>query len=518
MYPQSSVVRWRHRRGTSITTLALALTCAAAGSALAQQPQNAAIPAGAPQTGPSSTSAATERPAAPNSVPPVSPVSPVPPPVPADDPLSIRLDEIDQTARIAARRIENLEEQLANKAKEATTAQADDKGFGLKSADGAYSLRFNALLQADTRWFINDGVLSDRADTFLIRKFRPGIGGTLFNFADFRFTPDFAGGTAAVLDGYIDLRPAPFLKLRVGKFKAPLGLERLQGDATLHFLERALTQNLTPQRDVGAALWGEIAGGIVRYDLGIFNGAADNTSPDVDANHAKDFEGRLLVQPLKAEALKYYGSLGLHFAASTGNRFGTPASPQLPQFRSGGQQVIFSYIAPTNLDGIAFAHLRQTRLNPAIFYYGGGLGIFVEFVQSRQAIQKGNVVTTVTNRAGHATLSYAFNGVNSLDGVAPLSRFDATKGTWGAVEIALRANFLKVDDAVFGPAALANPAASVRRAAGGAVALTWIPSLTTRVSINYEQTRFKGGAAAPDRTVIDRKTENVIITRAQVNF
>jgi len=438
-------------------------------------------------------------------------------PAPVAPALSTRLDDIDQTARIAARRIENLEEQLATRAKEAPTIQADDKAFALKSADAAYTLRFYGLLQADSRWFINDGVLSDRADTFLIRRFRPGMGGTLFNFSDFRFTPDLAGGTAAVFDAYVDLHPFPELRLRVGKFKPPLGLERLQGDASLEFLERALSQNLTPQRDVGASLWGDIAGGIVRYDLGIFNGATDNTNPDIDSNHAKDFVGRLLIQPFKTEALKSYGSLGVHFAVSTGNRLGTPTATQLPTFRSGGQQAIFSYLAPANADGVAFAHHRETRINPAIFYYFGSLGFLAEYVQAHQQIQKGNPITTLTNRAGHATLSYAFNALNSLEGAVPLTRFDPAKGTWGALEVALRVNYLKISDAAF-DFQLASETASIRRAVAEAVALTWIPSLTTRLAVSYELTSFKGGAATPDKKVADRKTEHVIITRAQVNF
>ena len=65
---------------------------------------------------------------------------------------------------------------------------------------------------------------------------------------------------------------------------------------------------------------------------------------------------------------------------------------------------------------------------------------------------------------------------------------------------------------------LASETASIRRAVAEAVALIWIPSLTTRLAVNYELTSFKGGAAAPDKKVADRKTEHVIITRAQVNF
>ena len=44
-----------------------------------------------------------------------------------------------------------------------------------------------------------------------------------------------------VFDAYADIHPAPFVRLRAGKIKAPLGLERLQGDQDLALLERALT-------------------------------------------------------------------------------------------------------------------------------------------------------------------------------------------------------------------------------------------------------------------------------------
>jgi phosphate-selective porin OprO/OprP len=85
--------------------------------------------------------------------------------------------------------------------------------------------------------------------------------------------------------------------------KSPLGLERLQSDADLSFVERALDQNLSTTRDIGAQLWGDIAAGIVNYSVGIYNGGADGTNLDADTNHAKDFIGRLFFQPFKGESL-----------------------------------------------------------------------------------------------------------------------------------------------------------------------------------------------------------------------
>jgi len=497
--------------------------------------------------------ATTSAPAAAQTVDPnvaaAPPVAEVPP-APATDSVAAldgKIADVDQTARIAVRRVEILEEQLAAKAKEpaAASVQADEKGFGIKSSDGANSIKFHALIQADTRWFVNDGALADRADTFLIRRLRPSIDGTLFGLVDYKVVPDFAGSQTVLFDGYLDAHPVPWLRLRAGKFKTPLGLERLQSDSDLVFIERALTQWLTPTRDVGAALWGDIAGGIVSYNLGIYNGAVDGANPDVDINHAKDFVGRLLIQPFKADALGDLGSLGLHFAASTGNRGpGTPtaaaatATPQLPSFRSGGVNTIFSYLSSTtDPTGTVFAHLRQTRINPGLYYYFGPLGILGEYVQSRQEVQKGNVTATLKHQAAHATVSFVIGGKAGYEGATPTNRLDLAKGTLGALEIGVRWNYLKVDDASFGNAAdptapvFADEKRSVRKATGFAGALTYVPSRSVRFAVNFEQTRFSAGSSVSTTTtdpttmkstttttVADRKIENALFGRAQVNF
>ncbi|MES1158053.1 MAG: porin [Haliangium ochraceum] len=456
-----------------------------------------------------------------------------PPPAPAyTAETAAAVDAIDQQARIANRKIELLEEQLAAKAKDAVAVSADDKGFSSRSSDAAYVLRVRGLLQADARFFSYDGALSDRSDTFLIRRFRPTLEGTLLGFVDFRLTPDFAGGTLAVFDAYADLRVEPWFRLRAGKFKSPLGLERLQSDPDVPLAERALTQYLTPTRDVGVALWGDVAGGLLVYSAGVFNGSPDNANQDLDANHAKDFALRILVQPLRAEGLQNLGSLGVHFAFSTGNRFGTPTNPQLPSFRSAGLNTFFSYLAPgagTAADptgsGTSFAHLRQTRFNPGLYYYSGPFGMLAEVVQSSQQVQKGNTTATLTHRAAHATLSVVLGGKNAYEGPTPTTAFNRARGTWGAVEIAVRWSYLRISDATFGDPSdatrpvFADPLRSARKAQGLGAALTFILSRTVRAGLTFERTTFTGGLAAADKkTVVDRKPENAILGRLQLNF
>jgi phosphate-selective porin OprO/OprP len=443
--------------------------------------------------------------------------------------LATQIEEAIQEARIARRKVEILEEQLAVKAKEPSTASADGKGFAFRSADGAYALKFHTLLQVDSRWFVDNGSLSDKADTFLIRKFRPSIDGKLLGIVSFKFTPDFAGGSVAVFDAFADVGPFPWLHLVAGKFKSPLGLERLQSDSDLAFLERALTQSLTPQRDVGVALWGEILRGLVVYHGGIYNGNADSTNTDVDANHAKDFVGRLLVQPFKLEGLAAAGELGLHFAASTGNRLGLGTSPQLPSYKSGGQNTIFSYSAPSgDTTGIntTFAHLRQTRFNPGLFYYYGPVGVLGEYVWSKQGVQKGNTaITSLKHQAAHATVSFVIGGRNGYGGATPDENLDMKKGTWGALEIAARWNWLKIDGATFGSSSdatqpvFADATKSIHKAQAFAGAANYLASRALRIAVDFEQTRLSGGQVAADKkTVVNRTTENVILGRLQLNF
>ena len=460
--------------------------------------------------------------------------------------LSERVTEAERATRVAGARIERLEEQLAVNAAEAPAnspplVTADENnGFSLRSGAGGFVLRIHGQLQLDGRWFLNDGALSDVADTFLVRRMRPSIEGTLLKRVEFKFVPDFAGGTTQVFDAYIDVHPVAWLRFRAGKFKAPLGLERLQQDQDLPFMERALTQNLTSQRDVGVSAWGELWGGIVTYSVAILNGSPDGMLQDVDANHAKDFAARLLIQPFKAEPVDRLGALGLHLGSSTGNRFGQPNAPQLPSFKSGGQNTFFTYLAPVvsaapNSAGIPVAHQRQSRLNPGLFYYIGPIGLLSEYVWSRQEVQMGNTTATLTNQAVHGTISVVVGGKNGFDGATPAKSLDSAGGTWGALEIAARWNYLKVDDAAFGSPAdatvtvFADKKKSASQAHGWAVALTYIPSRMVRFTVNFERTTFTDGSSVSKTvidpttmttttttSVVDRRTEDALLARTQV--
>src|SRR3954470_19806786 len=284
---------------------------------------------------------AQDAPGAPAAATPSTPETVPAVPVTSGDPVvQGRIDALEQRTRL-------LELKLATAAtaappvKSTTTFQTDEGGFAITSADRQFQIRFKAVLQVDGRRIFDNTPLQNSVDTFIVRRARPIIAGTLLGLTDFMFVPDFGNNTVTLFDAYADTHPFPWLRLRVGKFKGPVGLERLQSDSDIVFVERALPQNLSAQREVGVELWGEIAGGVVRYEAGVFNGNPDNGNNDIDSNHAKTFEGRLVLQPFSLPSLKGLGRLLVGVAASTGNELGTATNTWVGGFKSFSQSTIF---------------------------------------------------------------------------------------------------------------------------------------------------------------------------------
>lgn len=469
--------------------------------ALAQAAEVPATPAGAPPA----AQASTERQAV--------------------EALRKQIDEVDERSRVVERKLE-LQAEEAAKAKNASVT-AGEKGFALKSADGAFAVSIRGLVQADARAFFGDDTTGDRS-TFLVRRARPILEASFLNVADFRVTPDFGGGQASVQDAYGDLRPFPWLKLRAGKFTPPVGLERLQSSSANLFVEYATPTALVPNRDVGAQLHGDIAGGLVSYALGLFNGVLDGASGDADTGFAKDVIGRVFVQPFKSDPHSLLAGLGVGVGASTGNRRGraavlstsgtsttvtTASTPTLASFRSAGQQSVFSYITNDKVvDGTVLAEGRHTRLAPQGYYYVGPFGLLGEYVRSTHSVRKGTESAKLNHSAWQVAASYLIGGgTNTFGGVQVKNAFDPSTGKLGVLEIAARYNELRIDGATF--PLYADPAKSIKLARGFALALNWHWSRNVKLAAVYEETRFEGG-----KNKGNRDSERVLFSRLQLAF
>jgi phosphate-selective porin OprO/OprP len=431
--------------------------------------------------------------------------------IPDSASLERRVDELDQQVRIL-QRLRELEAdsiKTASKDKVSATASAKD-GFSIKSADGKFAVRLKGLVQTDGRFFLSDSAVP-ATNTFFLRRARPILEATVGKYLEMRLQPDFGQGTTVLFDAYTDVKVSPAFAVRVGKFKPPVDLERLQSASDIVFAERAMATNLAPNRDIGLQLSGDLDSGLVAYQVGVFNGVPDLGNGDGDVSDAKDFAGRIFLQPFKTGPAK---GLGIGVSGTTGIERGTTAAPQLAGYRTAGQQTWFRYISSTTTPaGNAFADGRRQRLAPQAYFYTGPLGLHGEYITSWQAVSRAGFPTTkLEHTAWQATGSYFLTGEkNSWRSAAPRKPFDPKAGTFGAVELAARYSELSIDDATF--PAFANPANTPSKAKAWAVGINWYLARAIKAVVDYEHTTFTGGSATGDR-----EAENFVATRIQYAF
>ncbi|MBI3950341.1 MAG: porin [Acidobacteria bacterium] len=425
--------------------------------------------------------------------------------------LDERFEALDQKVRILERRRELEQEAIAAQAKAAPVFGAGGDGFSLRSAEGDFQLKLRGYLQTDGRFFFGDEA-QPVSDTFILRRIRPIFEGTVFKYFDFRIMSDFGGGQTVLQDAYIDARFWPQARFRVGKFKSPFGLERLQSATDLLFVERALPTNLVPNRDVGVQMHGDFGRGAFSYALGGFNGVVDGGSGDFDDRDGKDFVGRVFAHPFKPTKVELLKGLGLGVAGSVGNQKGSPTSPNLPGYKTTGQQTFFRYRSDGAAAGTSVADGERFRVSPQAYCYGGPFGLLTEYVFSSQEVKRGAATAQIDNESWHVAASYVLTGEKaSYKGVTPRRAFDLGVGSFGAFEIAGRYSQLKVDNDAF--PLFANPQTAARKAKAWAVGFNWYFNKYVKFVMNYEQTEFDGGRATGDR-----ETEKAILSRFQIAF
>ncbi len=386
--------------------------------------------------------------------------------------------------------------------KKSPPVSAGSDGFSLQNESGEFRLQLRGYVHFDGRFFSGDeGALA--VDSFLLRRVRPIVQGTVGKYFEFNVTPDFGGGTTVLQDAWLDFKPSSKLRVRVGKFKSPVGLERLQSATAINFVERAFPTAIVPNRDVGMQVHGELAGGIVSYAAALLDGAPDGGSVDADLNDSKDLAGRLFLSPFK-KGSSAFKDLGFGISGTMGKQTGA-----LPAYRSGGQVSVITILTGITADG------TRTRYSPQLSFYSGPFGLLAEYARSESKVKKADGTRyDLEATAWQATATVALTGDKaSYGGVRPKKPFDPSKGQWGALELAARVHKLELSRASV-EAGLIDPARSAREISAWAVGLNWSLTRNVKQVADFEHVSFEGGAAAG----ADRESENIVFIRTQVSF
>jgi phosphate-selective porin OprO/OprP len=416
--------------------------------------------------------------------------------------LQQKVDELDQAVKVAQRKQELAEEAAAEKAKTEASVTADTSGFTIRSPHGNYLLKIGADLQLDNRTYLGIGAGS-ATDTLVPRRVRPTFSGTIYQYIDYMFRPDFGQGTTAIYDAYAQLNYLPWANLRVGKFKPPVGLERLQSDDDTTFNERGLPSNLGPQRDIGYQLSADLFEKRANYAVGVFNGVPDaSIGTDTAVSDHRDYAARIFLTPFLPDEGALQG-LGVGFGISGGNTDGEA----LPAFKTFGQQTFFTFASGVTAAG------HRTRLDPQAYYYLGPFGLLTEYALNEEGFQKSGVRREIAFRAYQVEVSYILTGEKkSYASPTPKKPFDPLHGGWGAWELEARVGDWEAEKGIYSYG-LANSATSPRHLHEWVGGATCYLNRLFKVAADYGKTNFGGGVANSNRL-----PERIILLRFQINF
>jgi phosphate-selective porin OprO/OprP len=439
------------------------------------------------------------------------------------------IEQQKQRLAVLERKLEIQQEAAATAAASAPRITANASRFQVGNTDNSNFIRLRGTLHVDNRVFGGDSV-AETADTFILRRVRPTFEGTFGGIYDFRFTPDFGGGRSIIVDAYAAARFNPGFVVTAGKFKPPVGLERLQSGADIRFIERGLPTNLVPNRDLGVQFSGDFSGGVFSYQLGYFNGVTDGNSsdnlgsPDIESDTGGDYAARVFFQPFVNSDNFNLRGLGFGVGATYQDLPGVPTNTYLSAYRSPGQQSVFAYRANTATgttpNNATFADGERLRLAPQFYYYRGSFGVLGEYYQVEQDVSRnvGGVTLSdsLTNSSWQTQFSWFITGEEeAFRGFTPGSTFQPGKPGLGAFELVARYHELDVDDDAFvgGANSFANPATAISKESAFGLGLNWYPWNTLKLSLNYERTSFEGGAAAGDRA-----DEDALFSRFAINY
>jgi phosphate-selective porin OprO/OprP len=176
------------------------------------------------------------------------------------------------------------------------------KGFTFTSQDEKFQLSLGGRMQLRYTFYDYD---SDRTDNdysqFDAKKVRLWAQGYAYSknlTYNLEFDPRAYGSDnkKGLINAYIDYKIIDEAQIRVGQFKDSFGRQEVISDANLEFADRSpVADAFKHGYDIGAMLYGKIAGGLVTYNTGVFGGAGQTNTRNSNDNA---FYARVAVNPL----------------------------------------------------------------------------------------------------------------------------------------------------------------------------------------------------------------------------
>ena len=449
------------------------------------------------------------------------------------DSLEARNEELEQQIldlkTVGAANVQGVRDQLNAQ----PTVTVNNARPQVATADGRFKFALRSVVQFDAAHYNVSPrtAAADLGSGTNFRRARLGFDGTAFKDWNYALWGEFggSGGESATLNqAYIEYAGfKPFgleepLRVRIGAWATPAGLEDATSNTESLFLERAAVAELVRNFATGDGRTG--VGATLRgprwYASALFSGKVVGTPATAEFDQQSGYAVRVAFNPIKGQDYDVHVGANLQSILNPADTTGGPVSARAvrlqerPELRVSGLRLVDT--GALNSDGLT-AYGLEGGASFKNFYAAGE---WYKIDVNRQGASPFDPSFSGWYVQGAWTITgerHAWSNANGgFTGVKPAKTFDRSKGTWGALEVAARYSVLDLNDRA-GVFRAAAPAGGVR---GGeqkvtTVGLNWYPNNTVRFLLDYQWIRVDrlNAAGASLDTDVD-----VVSLRSQFAF
>lgn len=396
-----------------------------------------------------------------------------------------------------------------------------EEGLRIQTKDKDYAYKIAGRLQLDSHTYSypSEGLFSatdEHNQFFDVRRARLELTAKMARYYTGKIAVDFAV-EAELKDAYLNLGYFPGAQFRIGQFVYPFSTESLGSSKYQIFAEPSSIGSLvTSGRDRGVMVHGAPNEGRVFYQIGIFNGAGENTP---DNNSDVDTAVRLVWSPEEVADESWNVWLGVCF--STGDQRTVDGDAiNLKTESKSGRSFFKAELAPD------LTYTRR-RSSTELTVVNGPLLIKGEYFRAEYDFERAAEI-----RGGYLIASYFLTGEQHAVDKGLLERqevdepFDPEGEGRGAWEVAVRYSVFHAErkffenDGIYAGWIGLDPASNANAGYTWTVGVNWYPDNMTRVVLDwfrsYSTPLLVAGLDAAGASA--KQAESAVLLRFQIEF
>ena len=395
---------------------------------------------------------------------------------------------------------------------DALTVSYED-GLWFRAANGAIEGRVGAFVLTHYTTHLHLREADGRIDGFTAKEAAIEFSARLWKAWEIYLRPLVEPGGTTLDYGWVEFNKWDFLRIRAGVDKEPFSPETLEDIRWGDLPEDSLMSLLTPDKDLGVRVFGDLLDGIFSYAVGVYNGSG---LTNADNNSDKEVCGRLVVRPGATSTVEAIRHLAIGASVSRGRENIVDAEPfEFEALATGTTYQTVTSGAAAGLTGFEIDG-HATRVGADLTWVWGPLSVKGEWISYKSQIEFGQDHENFRAHGYYGAVGFWLLGSTRENNHRPEIKKPLFAGGIGDVQVVVRASRVAIDD-TFEERGLASGSRNVNEYAFGA---NWYPNSHVRISAMYVHYRYDQNSSRQLFTANGRKLdyENAIIIRAQIDF